>query len=55
MVLAPNYDLELHEMDIRRVFLNDEMNVAIFVAQPKCFVVKTRVSDQHKRNQLYAC
>ena len=40
MTLVPYYDLELHQMDVNAVFLNEDLDENVYMAQPKCFVVK---------------
>ena len=40
MALVAHYDLELHQMDVKMVFLNEDLEENIYMAQPKSFVVK---------------
>ena len=40
MALVAHYDLELHQMDVKTVFLNGDLDETIFMAQPEGFVVK---------------
>jgi hypothetical protein len=40
MALVAHYDLELHQMDVKTVFLNGDLHKTIFMAQPEGFVVK---------------
>jgi hypothetical protein len=40
MALVAYYDLELHQMDVKTVFLNGDLDETIFMAQPEGFVVK---------------
>ena len=40
MALVAHYDLELHQMDIKTTFLNRDLDENVYMAQPKCFVVK---------------
>jgi len=40
MALVVHYDLELHQMDVKTAFLNDDLHETIFMAQPEGFVVK---------------
>ena len=35
-----HYDLELHQMDVKTVFLNGDLDETIFMAQSEGFVVK---------------
>jgi hypothetical protein len=40
MTLVAHYDLELHQMDVKTVFLNGDLHETIFMAQLEGFVVK---------------
>ena len=40
MVLVAHYDLELHQMDVKTAFLNEDLDENVYMAQPKGFVVK---------------
>ena len=40
MVLVAHYDLELHQMDVTTVFLNEDLEENVYMAQPKGFVVE---------------
>jgi hypothetical protein len=40
MLLVPHYDLELHQIDIKIVFFNGDLQKDIYMTQPKGFVVK---------------
>ena len=40
MALLVYYDLELHQMDVKTVFLNGDLYENIYMAQPKSFVVE---------------
>jgi hypothetical protein len=40
MVLVAHYDLELHQMNIKTVFLNSDLNANVYMAQPEGFVVE---------------
>ena len=40
MALVAHYDLELHQMDVKIVFLNRDLDENVYTAQPKRFVVK---------------
>ena len=37
MTLVAHYDLELHQMDVKTVFLNGNINETIYMVQPKNF------------------
>jgi hypothetical protein len=39
MVLVAHYDLELHQMDVKTVFLNGDLDETIFMALPEGFAV----------------
>ena len=40
MALVAYYDLELHQMDVKTAFLNEDLDENVYVAQPKGFIVK---------------
>ena len=40
IVLVAHYDLELHQMDIKMVFLNGDLEENIYMAQPKGFILE---------------
>ena len=40
MRLVAHYDLELHQMDVKTVFLKGDLEENVYMAQPKCFVVE---------------
>jgi hypothetical protein len=40
MALVAHYDLELHHMDVKTVFLSGDLDETIFVAQPEGLVMK---------------
>jgi hypothetical protein len=40
MALVTHYDLELHQMDVKMVFLNGHLEENIYMAQPKGFIVE---------------
>ena len=40
MALIAHYDLELHRMDVKMVFLNRDLEENVYMAQPKGFVVE---------------
>jgi hypothetical protein len=42
MTLVAHYDLELHQIDVKTVFLNGDLEENIYMAQPKGFVVKEK-------------
>jgi hypothetical protein len=42
MALVAHYDLELHQMDVKTVFLNGDLEENVYMAQPKGFVVKEK-------------
>jgi hypothetical protein len=44
MPLVAHYDLELHQMDVKKAFLNGDLEENIYMAQPKGFVVKGKES-----------
>jgi hypothetical protein len=54
MALVAHYDLELHQMDVKTVFLNGDLLKNIYMAQPKGFVVKEKEHmGCHLRKSIY--
>ena len=39
MALVANYDLELHQMNVKTMFLNGNIDETIYMVQPKNFVL----------------
>ena len=42
MALVAHYDLELHQMDVKTVFLNGDLEENVYMAQLKGFVVERK-------------
>ena len=42
MVLLAYYDLELHQIDVKKAFLNGDLYENMYMAQPKGFVVEEK-------------
>ena len=42
MALVAHYDLELHEMDVKMTFLNEDLDENVYMAQLKGFVGKEK-------------
>ena len=42
MVLLARYNLELHQMDVKTAFLNEDLYENVYMAQPKDFVVEEK-------------
>jgi hypothetical protein len=40
MALVAHYDLELHQMDVKTAFLNEDLLANVYMVQPKGFTVK---------------
>ena len=40
MALVAYYDLELHQMDVKTAFLNEDLEKNVYRAQPKGFVME---------------
>jgi len=40
MALVAHYDLELHQMDVKMIFLNGDLEENVYMAQPKGFVIE---------------
>jgi hypothetical protein len=54
MALVVHYDFELHQMDIKTVFLNGDLLENIYMAQPKGFAMKEKEHmGCHMRKSIY--
>ena len=42
MMLLAHYDLELHQMDVKTTFLNEDLYENVYMAQPKGFVMEEK-------------
>ena len=42
MVLVAHYDLELHQMDAKTAFLNEDLEENVYMTQPKGFVMEEK-------------
>ena len=42
MALVAHYDLELHQMVVKTMFLNEDLEENVYMAQPKGFVVEEK-------------
>ena len=40
MTLVAHYDLELHQMDVKTTFLNEDLEENVYMTQPKVFIVE---------------
>ena len=40
MSLVAHFDLELHQMDVKTVFLNGDLHENVYMAQPEAFVME---------------
>jgi hypothetical protein len=40
MALVAHYDLELHQMDVKTAFLNEDVEENVYITQPKGFVIE---------------
>ena len=40
MTLVAHYDLELHRMDVKTAFLNEDLEENVYIIQPKGFVME---------------
>jgi hypothetical protein len=49
MTLVAHYDLELHQMDVKIMFLNGDLQESVYMAQPEGFAVKV---EEHMRCKL---
>jgi hypothetical protein len=54
MTLVAYYDLELHQIDVKMVFLNGDLLENVYMAQPKGFAVKGKEHmGCHLRKSIY--
>jgi hypothetical protein len=54
MTLVAHYDLELHQMDVKTVFLNGDMLENVYMPQSKGFGVKEKEHiGCHMRKSIY--
>jgi hypothetical protein len=42
LALVTHYDLELHQMDVKTTFLNEDLEENVYMTQPKDFVVEEK-------------
>jgi hypothetical protein len=42
MALVAYYDLELHQIDVKTAFLNEDLEENVYMAQPKGFAVEEK-------------
>ena len=42
MALVAHYNLKLHQMDVKTIFLNGNLEENVYMAQPKCFLAKEK-------------
>ena len=40
MALVAHYDLELHQIDVKTIFLNGDLEEIVYMVQPKGFVME---------------
>jgi hypothetical protein len=54
IALVTHYDLELHQMDVKTTFLNEDLLENVYIAQPKGFVMKGKQHmGCHLRKSIY--
>jgi hypothetical protein len=54
MTLMAHYDLELHQMDVKTIFLNGDLLENVYMAQAKGFAVKGKEHMRcHMRKSIY--
>jgi hypothetical protein len=51
MTLVAHYDLELHQMDVKTVFLNGDLQESVYMAQPKGFIIEGKEHMKYKQNK----
>jgi hypothetical protein len=42
IALVAHYDLELHQIDVKTVFLNGDLQESVYMAQPKDFAIEDK-------------
>lgn len=42
MIFVAHFDLELHQMDVKTTFLNEDLKDEVYVRQPKGFINKNQ-------------
>ena len=54
MALVAHFDLELHQMDVKTIFLNGELLENVYMAQPEGFVIKGKENmGCHLKKSIY--
>ena len=53
MALVAHFDLELHQMDVKTTFLNDDIDETIYMVQPKNFCVGRYKEDGLQVKEIY--
>jgi hypothetical protein len=51
MALVAHYDLELHQMDVKTVFFNGDLQESVYMAQPKGFTIEGKEHMKYKQNK----
>jgi hypothetical protein len=54
MTLVVHYDLELHQIDVKTTFLNEDLLENVYMAQPKDFAMKEKEHmGCHMKKSIY--
>jgi hypothetical protein len=54
MALVAHYDLELHQMDVNKMYLNGNLLENVYMAQPKGFAMKGKEDmGCHMKKSIY--
>lgn len=46
--MSTHYDLELHQMDVKTIFLNENLKNEVFMDQPESFSIKRNEHIVHE-------
>jgi hypothetical protein len=53
MALVAHYNLELHQMDVKMTFLNGDLLENVYMAQPKGFAVKRKITFEMPYEKIH--
>ena len=55
MTLVAHYNLELHQMDVKTAFLNENLEGNVYVTQPKGFVMEGKRTNGMPPKEIHLC